>query len=100
MLFDTGASATLIAPSTAEKLNLVPFDTARIATASASDIEVEVARLNSLQVGDAILEQVLVTIAPPEVEDGLQGMGLLGQNFYGQYDITIKEDVIELRVRN
>ncbi|HEY9836162.1 MAG TPA: aspartyl protease family protein, partial [Vampirovibrionales bacterium] len=38
MLFDTGASATLITPSMASSLNVVPFDKARISTASASDV--------------------------------------------------------------
>lgn len=99
MLFDTGASATLITPTMARNLNVVPFDKARIATASASEVEVDVARVSKIQVGDATLEELLVTIAPPEVEGGLQGMGLLGQNFFGSYDITIKENIIELRTR-
>ncbi|AFY79829.1 retropepsin-like aspartic protease family protein [Oscillatoria acuminata] len=99
MLFDTGASATLITPTMARSLNVVPFDKARIATASASEVEMEVGRVSKIQVGDAILEELLVTIAPPEVEGGLQGMGLLGQNFFGSYDITIKENNIELRTR-
>jgi aspartyl protease family protein len=99
MLFDTGASATLITPTMATSLNVVPFDKARIATASSSEVEVDVGRVSKIQVGDAILEELLVTIAPPEVEGGLQGMGLLGQNFFGSYDITIKENTIELRTR-
>lgn len=99
MLFDTGASATLITPSMARSLNVVPFDKARIATASSSEVEMEVGRVSKIQVGDATLEELLVTIAPPEVEGGLQGMGLLGQNFFGSYDITIKENIIELRTR-
>jgi len=99
MLFDTGASATLITPTMARNLNVVPFDKARIATASASEVEVDVGRVSKIQVGNVILEEHLVTIAPPEVETGLQGMGLLGQNFFGSYDITIKENIIELRTR-
>lgn len=100
MLFDTGASSTLITPTMAQKLNVVPFDNARIATASSSAVDVPVGRVNSLQVGDAVLQQAIVTIAPAEVETGLRGMGLLGQNFFGDYDVTIKEQIIELRVRN
>ncbi len=99
MLFDTGASATLITPSMASSLNVVPFDKARISTASASDVEMDVGRVSKIQVGDATLEELIVTIAPPGVEGGLQGMGLLGQNFFGSYDITIKENIIELRTR-
>ena len=99
MLFDTGASATLITPTMARNLNIVPFDKARIATASASEVEMDVGRVSKIQVGNAILEELIVTIAPPEVEGGLQGMGLLGQNFFGSYDITIKENIIELRTR-
>lgn len=98
MLFDTGASATLITPTMARNLNVVPFDKARIATASSSEVEVDVGRVSKIQVGDATLEELLVTIAP-EVEGGLQGMGLLGQNFFGSYDITIKENIIDLRTR-
>jgi aspartyl protease family protein len=26
-------------------------------------------------------------------------LGLLGQNFFGHYDVTIKQDVIEFRLR-
>jgi predicted aspartyl protease len=99
MLFDTGASATLITPTMARSLNVVAFDKARIATASSPDVEVEVGRISTVQVGSAVLEELLVTIAPPEAEGGLQGMGLLGQNFFGSYDITIKENIIELRTR-
>ncbi len=99
MLFDTGASATLITPTMARSLNVVAFDKAIISTASASQVEMEVGRVSTIQVGDATLEELIVTIAPPDVEGGLQGMGLLGQNFFGSYDITIKENIIELRTR-
>jgi hypothetical protein len=29
----------------------------------------------------------------------MEGLGLLGQTFFGSYDVTIKKDVIELRHR-
>jgi aspartyl protease family protein len=30
----------------------------------------------------------------------MEGLGLLGQAFFGSYDVTIKKDVIELRYRS
>jgi aspartyl protease family protein len=41
-----------------------------------------------------VLSNQIVGISPQ-----MKGLGLLGQTFFGSYDVTIKKDVIELRHR-
>ena len=100
MLLDTGASITLITPNMATALSVEPFDTAKTTVASGEEIEVGIARVSSIQAGNLIVGQTEVTIAPEEAEEGLGGMGLLGQNFFGNYDVTIKENFVEFRLRS
>lgn len=100
MLLDTGASVTLLTPGMATALEVEPFETAKTTVASGEEIEVGVARVSSIQAGNLIVGETEVTIAPEAAEEGLGGMGLLGQNFFGQYDVTIKENYIEFRLRS
>jgi predicted aspartyl protease len=92
MLFDTGASQTLITASMAQALK-VPFagiEGARIADGSVMISPVGLVK--SQEIDGRYRMEVKVAIAPPQME-----MGLLGQDFYRGYDVSIKENVIEFR---
>ncbi|MGL5033678.1 MAG: retropepsin-like aspartic protease family protein, partial [Microcystaceae cyanobacterium] len=95
MLFDTGASAIVINQGIAEKVG-VTYNRDRVLVHTAGGVvSSAVANLNSMQAGQFSLKNVQVIVAPQ-----LGGIaGLLGQPFFGNYDITIKEKVIELRAR-
>lgn len=92
MLFDTDASQISISPQMAVALKVeeerkVPVSTAggRIMTGKG--------RVKSVQVGNIVQKDLEVLITPA------LDLGLLGQSFYGDYDVTIKEDTIEFRPR-
>ncbi len=92
MLFDTGASKTLITSLMAVALNL-PFTGiggGRIADGSV--MIVPIALVKSQEIDGRFRMEVPVMVAPPGME-----IGLLGQDFYKGYDIAIKENVIEFR---
>ncbi|NJK99888.1 MAG: hypothetical protein HC910_04685 [Spirulinaceae cyanobacterium SM2_1_0] len=99
MLFDTGASVTKILPSMAQRLELESVGQIRTTVADGRAIDSDLGRLQSVQLGDLIVNNVDVTFAAGTNEDNLGGMGLLGQNVFGNYDVTIGEEFIELRER-
>ncbi len=99
MLFDTGASVTKILPSMANQLGLESVGQIRTTVADGRAIDSDLGRLDSVQIGDLIVQDVAVTFVQGTDEGNLGGMGLLGQNIYGNYDVTIGEEFIELRER-
>ncbi len=99
MLFDTGASVTKILPSMARQLGLESEGSIRTTVADGRAIDSSLSRLQSVQVGDLIVSDVTVTFAATTNESNLGGLGLLGQNVFGSYDVTIGETFIELRER-
>lgn len=92
MMLDTGASGTLITLKTAQSLKLRPIGTAQAKVASGEVIEFYVAKVGSVSSGGRMMKNVQVGIAPPDLQ-----VGLLGQDFYWNYDMTIKQDVVEFR---
>jgi aspartyl protease family protein len=94
MLLDTGASNTVITPIMAEFLGVVPAGRERANTPSARGVEFDVGLVQSINVAGAVTDNVTVAIAPA------LDIGLLGQDIFGQYDITIKQDVVEFRERS
>ncbi len=94
MLVDTGASGTAITPAMAEILGVIPTATATADTPSQRNAEFNIGLVESVRVGGATMSNLPVAIAPA------LGLGLLGQDFFGDYDVTIKEDVIEFRERS
>ena len=94
MIVDTGASGTVITRKMADALGVVPTGTARANTASAKGVEFPIGRIDSMAMAGLVVDGVTVAIAGEELE-----MGLLGHDFFGNYDITIKRDVIEFRHR-
>jgi predicted aspartyl protease len=93
MLLDTGATITAITSEMAETLDIQPEGYILINTASANTVPMAKGRINTLEAGGAINKNIVVTIAPS------LDLGLLGQDFYGHYDISIKKNVVEFRSR-
>ncbi|MEA5467543.1 retropepsin-like aspartic protease [Spirulina sp. 06S082] len=100
MLFDTGATTTLILPSMANKLKLETLGNAEATVADGRTKKVNVARVNSLKVGDLEVNDVTVTFDLRADEASLEGIGLLGQNVFQHYDISLKKEEIEFRERS
>jgi predicted aspartyl protease len=94
MLVDTGATGTVITPIMADFLGVVPAGTGLANTPSARNVEFDVGLVQSINVAGAVKDNIAVAIAPA------LDIGLLGQDFFGQYDVTIKQDVVEFRERS
>ncbi len=93
MLFDTGATNTLITSSIAESLDLKPISTTKTIIADGSIVSMPVMQLKSIGSNGRVKTNVLVSMA-----EGMP-IGLLGQDFYAGYDINIKTGVIEFTRR-
>lgn len=90
MLLDTGATQTTITPLMANALGVVPVGTQIAHVASGEVIKFPMGRVASIDVGGAAINDAMVLIAP---------VPLLGQNFFGGYDVTIKRDVVEFHLQ-
>jgi predicted aspartyl protease len=93
MLFDTGATAIAITPRMANLLGIQILGQDTTETAAGS-VKVGIGQVSSVTAGNYSAKNLKVGIVSQ-----LREPGLLGQNFYGHYDVTIKQKVIELRVR-
>lgn len=94
MIVDTGASGTVITSAMASSLGVKVIGKAKVDTASDKSVEVPLAYVNSIAVGGAVIKGVVVAIG-----NGALDTGLLGHDFFDDYDITIKRDVVEFRQR-
>jgi predicted aspartyl protease len=94
MIVDTGASGTLITQSMAMTLGVVPVAQASVDTASARSVVFPLGYVRSVQVDQIVVENVLVAIAGAELD-----IGLLGQDFFGDYDISIRQNEVEFQPR-
>jgi len=95
MMVDTGASGTLITQQMAKILGVKQDGFIQINTASARGVKIPTGVVNSIEVDGAVVQNVKVAIAGPELD-----VGLLGHDFFGQYDVTIKENIVEFRRRS
>lgn len=95
MIVDTGASGTMITQQMATALGVVPVAKAKANTASANAVEFPIGYVDSIEVGGAVIKNVPIAIAP---SPGLE-IGLLGHDFFGNYDVTIKRDLVEFHSR-
>ncbi|MEL6580626.1 MAG: retropepsin-like aspartic protease [Cyanobacteria bacterium J06621_12] len=93
MMLDTGASGVVITPAMAKKLRVHQSGFVYVSTPSDSYVKMPVGRVYSVGVGE--LKQKNLSVITSHSMD----MGLLGQSFFSKYDITIKSDVVEFRVR-
>jgi len=94
MVVDTGASGTLITPHMAAALNVVPVGQAMANTASARNVAFPLGYVRSIEVDGAIAPNMLIAVSGPELD-----VGLLGHDFFGNFDVTIRQDVVEFRPR-
>lgn len=95
MLVDTGASVVVLPAEMGQALGLRPSGSMLVTTASASRVEFGVAQVASVQLGSLVMNNLDVAIA----REGSLEIGLLGQNFFGHYDLTIRQDTIEFSHR-
>lgn len=92
MIVDTGASGTVITQKMAQALGVATVGKAKANTASAKGVEFPIGYVDSIAVDGAFANRVPVAIAGPELETGL-----LGHDFFGNYEVTIKRDAVEFR---
>ncbi len=92
MIVDTGASGTVITQKMADALAVIPVGRAKANTASSKAVEFPIGYVNSMEVEGVKVNKIAVAIAGGELDTGL-----LGHDFFGNYDITIKRDVVEFR---
>ena len=92
MIVDTGASGTVITQQMANALGVVTVGKAKANTASSKAVEFPVGYVDSIEAGGVTVNKVAVAIAGSDLETGL-----LGHDFFGDYDLTIKRNVVEFR---
>ncbi len=89
MLLDTGASGTLITKKIADKLGVPIVAKARATTANGVG-EFALAYMQSIKVGAGVIKNKLIGVARDDLD-----MGLLGQDFYTNYEVTIKRNRVD-----
>ena len=93
MLFDTGASGITITTDMAAKMG-IKAQFGGMAETAGGKVPIGIGRVSSVKAGQVVGQNLAVAITP-----SLSGLGLLGQEFYGHYDVTIKQNMIEMRAR-
>lgn len=88
MLFDTGATGTLITQEMASALGVVIVGETTVTIADGSQVNLPIGYVDVMEVGGLHKEGVLVAIGGD--------IGLLGQDFYGDYGISMGGNVINL----
>ncbi|WP_096588231.1 retroviral-like aspartic protease family protein [Calothrix sp. NIES-2098] len=92
MIVDTGASGTVITQNMANALGIVPVGKTKANTASSKQVEFTIGYVDSMAAAGVKVNKVPVAIAGSDLETGL-----LGHDFFGNYDVTIKRNVVEFR---
>lgn len=93
MLLDTGASGTVLTTKMAQELSLKPNSVVLAETPSSSAVPFPTTIIESIRVGKNTLKDIEVIVSPT------LSIGLLGQDFFGDFDLTIRENVIEFKRR-
>ena len=93
MMLDTGASGVVITPAMAKKLKVYQAGFTYVSTPSSNYVKMPVGQVYSIALGE-LKQKNSTVITSPSMD-----MGLLGQSFFGNYDITIKSEVVEFRTR-
>lgn len=88
MLFDTGATGTLITAEMAQAVGVTVVGTIQARIADGSVVSLPVGYVNAVELGGLRREQVVVAIGGSH--------GLLGQDVYGEYGIAIGSHQINL----
>lgn len=87
MLFDTGASGTLISPEMADQIGVVVGNT-QINIADGSIVDLPIGYVDAIEVGGIRKTSMVVAIGG--------SLGLVGQDVYGEYGIAIGSHLINL----
>lgn len=93
MMLDTGASTILLTQQMAKILKVEHRESVRVSTPSNSTVYFSSGYVNSVETAGIASKNMKVLISPAI------DMGLLGQSFFGLYDVTIKQNVVEFRER-
>ena len=93
MMVDSGASGTVITPAMAKALGVVTEGTTRAKTPN-GEATFPLGRLQSVEAGGLVIKDVVVAISSS------LDIGLLGHDFFGDKEMTIKQDVIEFRAKS
>jgi predicted aspartyl protease len=93
MIFDTGASHTLITSEMAKSLSVKPYNYADFNIADGSSVRFPVGEVRSIEIGSFKIQVMPVVIAAKS------DIGLLGNDFFGQFDVKIGRSEIELSPR-
>ncbi|MGF1570688.1 MAG: TIGR02281 family clan AA aspartic protease [Nodosilinea sp.] len=88
MLFDTGATGTLITAAMAQTIGVVVVGETQATIADGSVVTLPIGYVDVIEVGGLRKESILVAIGGE--------VGLLGQDFYGEYGIAMGSEVINL----
>lgn len=88
MLFDTGATGTLITAEMASAIGVVIVGQTQAKVADGTVVNLPIGYIDTLEVGGLKKQDVLVAIGGD--------MGLLGQDFYGDYGIGMGSHAINL----
>ncbi|MDF5706306.1 MAG: retropepsin-like aspartic protease [Nostoc sp. S4] len=89
MIVDTGASATVITRNMASSLQLETTGMIQAQVADGSEVQFSTSKVKSITVGGVIAHNLQVAIAPQA------DIGLLGHDFFGNYDLKILEKEVE-----
>lgn len=94
MILDTGASGTLVTQRMANQLGLRPTGTTTANTANARNVTFPLTTIDSMEAGGLVARNLSVAIAGPDLT-----IGLLGNDFFGNHDVVIRQDEVEFRAR-
>ncbi|MDJ1173242.1 retropepsin-like aspartic protease family protein [Roseofilum capinflatum] len=95
MIVDTGATGVVITQNMAQSLDLPLIGSAKMDTASAKGITVPIGLVESIAVKGVVVQNLPVIIAGSQLE-----IGLLGHDFFGDYDLVIRQNQIEFQPRS
>ncbi|WP_089093850.1 retropepsin-like aspartic protease family protein [Nodularia sp. NIES-3585] len=93
MIVDTGAHGTLITSKMANTLQLQATGIMQAQVADGTQVLFPTGKVNSVAAGGVVANNLEVAIAPKA------GVGLLGHDFFGNYDIKIREKDVEFYSR-
>ncbi|WP_341528899.1 retropepsin-like aspartic protease [Nostoc sp. UHCC 0302] len=93
MVMDTGATGTVITQEMASTLKLQATGRMQAQIADGSLVQFFTGKVKSIAVGGVTANNLQVAIAPKA------GIGLLGHDFFGNYDIKILEKQVEFQLR-
>lgn len=93
MIVDTGANNTLIPLKLAIALQLQPTGVMQAQIADGTQVEFSTSKITSMAAGGAIAKNIEVAIAPKAQ------FGLLGHDFFNNYDIKILETEVQFHPR-